>query len=40
MSKINLETFDLTQLPSAEDDAFEFKSSSTPLEALKKGVAE
>lgn len=39
MSKINLEAFDLTQLPSAEDDAFEFKSSSTPLEALKKKLS-
>lgn len=28
MPKINLETFDLTQLPSTEDDNFEFKSSS------------
>lgn len=34
--KINLETFDLTQLPSAEDDHFEFKSSRTPPEELKK----
>jgi hypothetical protein len=34
--KINLETFDLTQLPSVEDDHFEFKSSSTPEKELKK----
>ena len=34
--KINLETFDLTQLPSVEDDHFEFKSSRTPREELKK----
>jgi hypothetical protein len=34
--KINLETFDLTQLPSVEDDHFEFKSSSTPHNELKK----
>jgi hypothetical protein len=34
--KINLETFDLTQLPSEEDDHFEFKSSSTPHNELKK----
>jgi len=34
--KINLETFDLTQLPSVEDDRFEFKSSSTPHNELKK----
>jgi hypothetical protein len=34
--KINLETFDLTQLPSEEDDRFEFKSSSTPHNELKK----
>jgi len=34
--KINLETFDLTQLPSVEDDHFEFKSSSTPHNEFKK----
>ena len=34
--KINLETFDLTQLPPVEDDRFEFKSSSTPHSELKK----
>ncbi|MEG3986810.1 ATP-binding protein [Microcoleus sp. S28C3] len=34
--KINLETFDLTQLPSVEDDRFEFKSSRTPPDDLKK----
>jgi hypothetical protein len=34
--KLNLETFDLTQLPSVEDDHFEFKSSRTPPEELKK----
>jgi len=39
MSKINLETFDLMQLPSAEDDAFEFKSSRTSFEALKKKLS-
>ena len=33
--KINLETFDLTQLPSVEDDHFEFKSSRTPHKDLK-----
>lgn len=36
MSKINLNTFDLTQLPSAEDDDFEFKSSVTSHNDLKK----
>lgn len=35
MSKINLATFDLTQLPPEEDDYFEFKSSITPHEKLK-----
>lgn len=39
MSKINLETFDLTQLPTAEDDTFEFKSSSTPQNELKKKLS-
>jgi hypothetical protein len=39
MSKIDLETFDLTQLPSAEDDDFEFKSSSTPQDGLKKKLS-
>jgi hypothetical protein len=39
MSKINLETFDLTQLPSAEDDVFEFKSSITSPDALKKKLS-
>jgi hypothetical protein len=37
--KINLETFDLTQLPSVEDDRFEFKSSSTPHKDLKKKLS-
>jgi len=37
--KINLETFDLTQLPSVEDDHFEFKSSSTPHNELKKKLS-
>jgi predicted HTH transcriptional regulator len=32
MLKINLETFDLNQLPETEDDFFEFKSSSTALD--------
>jgi hypothetical protein len=36
MTPIDLETFDLTQLPSAEDDYFEFKSSATPLPGLKE----
>jgi hypothetical protein len=39
MSKINLETFDLTQLPTAEDDNFEFKSSGTPHNELKKKLS-
>lgn len=39
MLKINLETFDLTQLPSAEDDDFEFKSSGTLLDGLKKKLS-
>lgn len=39
MSKINLETFDLTQLPIAEDDNFEFKSSDTPPNELKKKLS-
>ncbi|MCL6751788.1 putative DNA binding domain-containing protein [Nostoc sp. CCCryo 231-06] len=39
MSKINLETFDLTQLPIAEDDNFEFKSSDTLLNELKKKLS-
>lgn len=37
--KINLETFDLTQLPSVEDDHFEFKSSSTAENKLKKKLS-
>ncbi len=39
MSKINLETFNLTQLPTEEDDYFEFKSSVTPLKELKKKLS-
>ena len=39
MSKIDLETFDLAQLPSAEDDDFEFKSSSTTHNDLKKKLS-
>ena len=39
MLEINLETFDLTQLPSAEDGDFEFKSSSTPYDGLKKKLS-
>ncbi|KAM3102943.1 ATP-binding protein [Phormidesmis sp. 146-12] len=39
MSKIDLETFDLAQLPSAEDGDFEFKSSSTPHDGLKKKLS-
>jgi|GEM_PF-1003766 len=39
MLKINLETFDITQLPSAEDGDFEFKSSSTPHDSLKKKLS-
>ena len=39
MSKINLETFDLTQLPIAEDDNFEFKSSDTSHNELKKKLS-
>ena len=39
MSKINLETFDLTQLPNAEDDAFEFKSSRTSFGDLKNKLS-
>ncbi|MCC5642033.1 ATP-binding protein [Nostoc sp. CHAB 5824] len=39
MSKINLETFDLTQLPIAEDDNFEFKSSETSHNELKKKLS-
>ena len=37
--KIDLGNFDLTQLPSAEDDNFEFKSSRTCLEDLKKKLS-
>ena len=37
--KIDLGNFDLTQLPSAEDDNFEFKSSRTSLEDLKKKLS-
>ncbi len=36
MSQMNLNTFDLTQLPTAEDDNYEFKSSLTKPEELKK----
>jgi predicted HTH transcriptional regulator len=39
LMKINLETFDLTQLPSVEDDHFEFKSSRTPREDLKNKLS-
>jgi Putative DNA-binding domain len=38
MLKINLETFDLTQLPALEDDSFEFKSSKTPFNKLKDKI--
>jgi hypothetical protein len=37
--KIDLENFDLTQLPDAEDDYFEFKSSSTPHNDIKKKLS-
>lgn len=37
--KIDLGNFDLTQLPSAEDDNFEFKSSRTCLGDLKKKLS-
>lgn len=36
MATIDLETFDLSQLPSAEDGNFEFKQSATPWDGLKK----
>lgn len=39
MSKINLETFDLTQLPNAEDDDFEFKSNGSLHNDLKKKLS-
>ncbi|MBD2693851.1 helix-turn-helix domain-containing protein [Anabaena catenula] len=39
MSKINLEIFDLEQLPTAEDDNFEFKSSRTSDNELKKKLS-
>ncbi len=39
MSKINLETFDLAQLPAAEDDDFEFKSSRVMPNDLKKKLS-
>ena len=39
MSKVDLETFDLTQLPTAEDDNFEFKSSDTSHNELKKKLS-
>ena len=39
MSKINLNTFDLTQLLTQEDDNFEFKQSQTKLKELKKKLS-
>ncbi|BAS60433.1 MULTISPECIES: AlbA family DNA-binding domain-containing protein [Leptolyngbya] len=36
MLKIDLESFDLTQLPTAEDDHFEFKCSGVSMDDLKK----
>lgn len=39
MSKIDLEAFDLTQLPTTEDDNFEFKSSATSWDDLKKKLS-
>ncbi|MEQ9368087.1 MAG: ATP-binding protein [Coleofasciculus chthonoplastes F3-SA18-01] len=39
MSKINLDTFELTQLITKEDDHFEFKSSGTKLPDLKKKLS-
>jgi Putative DNA-binding domain len=36
MAIIDLETFDLSQLPIAEDDDFEFKSSRTSFDGLKE----
>lgn len=39
MLKINLKTFDLSQLPATENDDFEFKSSQTPLNDLKKKLS-
>jgi predicted HTH transcriptional regulator len=36
---IDLEKFDLTQLPSAEDDDFEFKSSRTSINDLRDKLA-
>jgi len=36
MTKIRLETFDLTHLPNAENDDFEFKSIATSWDELKK----
>lgn len=36
MLKLNLDRFDLAQLPTSEDDDFEFKSSGTPVEELRK----
>jgi hypothetical protein len=39
MSKINLEIFDLSQLPSTENDDFEFKSGATPHNDLSKKLS-
>jgi predicted HTH transcriptional regulator len=36
MATIDIETLDLSQLPSAEDDIFEFKQSGTSWDGLKK----
>jgi len=39
MAIINLKTFDLSQLPSQEDQDFEFKGSSTPFDELAKKLS-
>ena len=40
MVTFDLATFDLSQLPTAEDQDFEFKSSRTPLKSLKHKMAQ
>jgi hypothetical protein len=38
MPHIPLDSLDIDSLPPAEDDAFEYKSSRTPLDKLKEKI--
>ncbi|QDU46596.1 Divergent AAA domain protein [Symmachiella dynata] len=39
MSSVNLSDFDLSMLPTAEDDEYEFKSSKSPEKSLKEEIS-